>query len=70
MQDLDLYLYSGLLHLYENAYTKLHLGLGLSLPTGSVDVKDNTPMSSSSRLGYSMQNGTGTFDPYFLINNG
>lgn len=61
--------FSGLLHLYENAYTKLHLGLGLSFPTGSVDVKDNTPISSSSRLGYSMQNGTGTFDPYFLINN-
>ena len=27
------------------------------------------PMSSSARLGYGMQNGTGTFDPYFLINN-
>jgi len=59
----------GLLNLYENPNIKLHLGFGLSVPTGSIDERDNTPMSSSSRLGYSMQNGSGTFDPYFLINN-
>jgi hypothetical protein len=38
-----------------------HLNLGLSLPTGSVDEKDYTPMGRQ-RLPYPMQTGSGTFD--------
>jgi hypothetical protein len=45
------------------------MGLGLSLPTGSIDNRDVTPASSDVRLGYAMQNGSGTFDPFFFINN-
>jgi len=48
---------------------KNHVGLGMSFPTGSINERDVTPMSSSSRLGYAMQNGTGTYDTFFLLNN-
>jgi hypothetical protein len=40
---------------------RLHLNLGLSLPTGSVSKKDNTPMGRQ-RLPYPMQIGSGTYD--------
>ncbi len=48
---------------------KNHIGLGISFPTGSINERDVTPMSSDARLGYAMQNGTGTYDGFFLINN-
>lgn len=60
---------SGLLKLYKSNSTKSHLGIGVSLPTGSIDKRDATPLSSNARLGYAMQNGSGTFDPYFFLNN-
>ena len=60
---------SGLIKLYNGVSTKTHFGIGLSLPTGSIDKRDSTPVSSDARLGYAMQNGSGSFDPYFLINN-
>ena len=41
----------------------------MSFPTGSINERDVTPMSSNARLGYAMQNGTGTYDSFFLINN-
>ena len=37
--------------------------------TGSIDKRDNTPVSLNTRLGYGMQNGSGTFDPFLLLNN-
>ena len=60
---------SALIRLFKTEFVKSHLGFGVSFPTGGIDERDSTPMSSSARLGYGMQNGTGTFDPYFLINN-
>ena len=48
---------------------KNHLGFGMSIPTGDINKRDVTPMSSDARLGYAMQNGTGTYDAFFLINN-
>ncbi len=60
---------SGLIKLFNNNFFNTHLGIGLSLPTGSIDKRDNTPVSSSARLGYSMQNGSGTYDPFILLNN-
>ena len=60
---------SALIRLYKSDFLKSHIGLGVSFPTGGINKRDSTPMSSSARLGYGMQNGTGTFDPYFLINN-
>ena len=60
---------TGLVNLYHKKSFKTHLGLGISLPTGSIDKRDNTPASQNARLGYSMQNGSGTYDTFFFINN-
>ena len=48
---------------------KNHVGLGMSFPTGSLNERDVTPMSNNASLGYAMQNGTGTYDGFLLINN-
>ena len=48
---------------------KNHVGLGISIPTGGINKRDVTPMSSDARLGYAMQNGTGTYDTFLLLNN-
>lgn len=60
---------SGLIKLFNNNSIQSHIGIGLSLPTGSIDNRDVTPASADARLGYAMQNGTGTYDPFFYINN-
>ncbi len=41
---------------------QLHLNLGLSFPTGSIDERDDTPAGSDIKLPYPMQLGSGTFD--------
>ena len=46
-----------------------HKNLETELSTGSIDKRDNTPASQNARLGYSMQNGSGTYDTFFFINN-
>ena len=53
----------------KNEFLKTHFAFGLSLPSGGIDERDATPTSLNSRLGYKMQNGSGTFDPFFVINN-
>ena len=60
---------SALLRFLENEFVKIHFAFGLSLSTGGIDERDTTPTSLNSRLGYKMQNGSGTFDPFFVINN-
>ncbi|MCG2633789.1 MAG: transporter [Gammaproteobacteria bacterium] len=47
--------------LRETGRKRLHLTLGLSLPTGSIDRSDRTP-AGRARLPYPMQLGSGTFD--------
>ena len=44
-----------------------HANLGVSIPTGSVDERDDTPMMNDAVLGYPMQTGSGTFDPFVRI---
>ena len=57
---------AGLYSLHGNDNTKIHLNLGLSIPTGKVDYTDQilTPMGTtpSPRLPYPMQLGSGTYD--------
>ena len=61
---------SGLMRLYEDTYEgaghKLHLNLGVSLPTGDLTQEDEvlTPMGTrvTLRLPYAMQLGSGTYD--------
>ncbi len=56
---------SALYRFYLEGNRKAHFGLGLSLPTGSIDEKDVTPAMPTPRkqpLPASMQLGSGTFD--------
>jgi hypothetical protein len=41
---------------------RVHLNLGLSLPTGSIDERDDTPAMANALLPYPMQLGSGTYD--------
>ena len=60
---------SSLFRIFENNNRKTHIGVGLSFPTGSIDNRDVTPSSSKTRLGYGMQNGSGTYQLLTLLNN-
>ena len=60
---------TALIKIITNEEVKSHLGVGLSIPTGSIDQRDSTPTSSDTRLGYGMQNSSGTFDPYVFSSN-
>jgi hypothetical protein len=56
---------SALYRFYLEGNHKAHFGLGLSLPTGSIDEKDDTPAMGGrqrQQLPASMQLGSGTFD--------
>ena len=53
-------------HLYKDDVHKVHLNMGLSLPTGSIKETDTMLMPNgmmmNMRLGYGMQLGSGTYD--------
>lgn len=53
---------TGLWKLFHNNNNHIHLNLGISLPTGSIDEKDDTPAADNVVLPYPMQLGSGTFD--------
>ncbi len=53
---------SGLYSLYEHGNHRVHLNAGISLPTGSVDERDDTPIMANAILPYPMQLGSGTYD--------
>ncbi|MFK7840248.1 MAG: transporter [Bdellovibrionales bacterium] len=57
---------SGLIDLYNDDTHRIHLNMGLSVPTGSIKERDNVlapnGMRPNLRLPYAMQLGTGTFD--------
>jgi len=52
---------SGLFALYGEGRHRLHGTIGVSLPTGDIDAKDQTPLGRAV-LPYPMQLGSGTFD--------
>ena len=58
---------SGIYSLKKNTNSKWLLNVGLSIPTGETNVKDDMVMMngshSHSTLGYNMQLGSGTYDP-------
>lgn len=53
---------SALYLLAVNERQQFHMQCGLSLPTGSITEKDDTPMGDDLQLPYSMQLGSGTID--------
>ena len=52
----------GTYSLYRSAMHQLVFYGGISIPTGSIDVRDNTPTKQNAKLGYTMQFGSGTTD--------
>lgn len=58
--DVSIY---GLVKIFNKHSESLHLNIGLSIPTGAIDQKDNTPMANDAQLAYPMQLGSGTWDP-------
>lgn len=54
---------TGLLKIFNRNKQSLHGIVGLSLPTGSIDQRSNTPMMQDAKLAYPMQLGSGTYDP-------
>ncbi len=58
---------AGLFRLFDGPYHRAHATAGISLPTGEIKAQDQvlTPMGTTStlRLPYPMQIGSGTFDP-------
>lgn len=53
---------SGLYQVHNHGGNKVHLNLGLSVPTGSIDERDDTPAAVNAKLPYPMQLGSGTYD--------
>ncbi len=53
---------SGIYSLYERGGRKVLLNAGVSLPTGSIDERDDTPAGANQKLPYPMQLGSGTYD--------
>ena len=53
---------SGLYTFYNRENARLHLEFGVSLPSGSIDQRDDTPAGPDRKLPYPMQLGSGTFD--------
>lgn len=59
---------SGLVKIYEKGTNSIHGFIGVSIPTGDIDQKDDTPMMMDAQMGYPMQLGSGTWDPYLGAN--
>ena len=52
----------GMVKLFDDHHSRVHLNVGLSLDTGSIDQRGNLPIGMNLRLPYPMQTGTGTWD--------
>ncbi len=63
---------SALIRLQGQGRRNMHIGLGVSLPTGSNTERDDTPAMANAVLPYPMQLGSGTFDllPSFTYYSG
>ena len=53
---------SGIYTLYKEGNSQVLLNAGISLPTGSIDKRDDTPAMANAKLPYPMQLGSGTYD--------
>ncbi len=53
---------AGVYRLFQRGNHDILLNAGVSLPSGSIDEKDDTPAGADQQLPYSMQLGSGTFD--------
>lgn len=53
---------TSLIGLFHRPGLRVHVNLGVSLPTGSIDERDDTPAAANAKLPYPMQLGSGTYD--------
>ncbi|MBZ0166221.1 MAG: transporter, partial [Candidatus Omnitrophica bacterium] len=53
---------SGLFAVHRDEIHRVHVNLGVSFPSGSIDERDRTPMGPNQILPYPMQLGSGTYD--------
>ncbi|CAM2064065.1 Transporter [Sulfidibacter corallicola] len=53
---------TGLYKFFDDNRMRAHFNFGVSLPTGSIDHTDATPMAAVAQLPYPMQTGSGTYD--------
>lgn len=51
---------TGLILLAEPGRSRIHAGIGVSFPTGSIEATDDTPMGADQQLPYPMQLGSGS----------
>ena len=58
---------SGLIKIVNKNRQSLHANIGLSIPTGNIDQRGDTPMMDNAQLAYPMQLGSGTFDPFLGV---
>lgn len=54
-----------LINLIKKGTHKIHANVNLSIPTGSINERDNIPVQDDVLLAYPMQIGSGTWDPSF-----
>ncbi|MEX2565433.1 MAG: hypothetical protein WD431_05790, partial [Cyclobacteriaceae bacterium] len=54
---------SSLIKIMNSNRQSLHGNVGISIPTGDIDQRDETPMMNDAQLAYPMQLGSGTWDP-------
>lgn len=52
-----------LIKLYKKGRQGIHANISVSLPTGDIDQRGDTPMMNNAQLAYPMQLGSGTYDP-------
>ncbi|MGB0199172.1 MAG: transporter [Flavobacteriaceae bacterium] len=53
----------GLIKLHNTNQQSWHAKVGVSIPTGNINQRDDTPMATNTPLAYPMQLGSGTWDP-------
>lgn len=58
---------SALVQLAQFSRKSVHATLGVSIPTGNIDQRGDTPMMNNAQLAYPMQLGSGTWDPILGI---
>lgn len=55
---------SGLIRIIDKGKNSALAIVGISIPTGNINQKDDTPMMTNAQLAYPMQLGSGTWDPF------
>ena len=58
---------TALVRILSNNRQSIHGNIGISIPSGSIDQRGDTPMMMNTQLAYPMQLGSGTWDPSVAI---